>query len=188
MILAAQRGDRSARNTLIERNLGLIRHVIRKLIGDRADSINENLCAGVLGFIKAIEVYDSSKGAFNTVVGMQIRSKLTVQYYAEQRDRLRGFESFGQMEWVVGRASEVVELAVDVGRLVELVAELPVRDQVIVVDRMQGKTLERTGSEVGLGKERVRQLGNRAYKALRAGCGLARGSGSRPGCPNSLQR
>ena len=54
--------------------------------------------------------------------------------------------------------------------LAEALAELPPREQTIIQERRlreQGATLEELGRKLGLSKERVRQLENRALSKLR---------------------
>ena len=58
----ASQGDLDARNILIERNLRLVAHVMKKyyaVVSDQEDLIS----IGTIGLIKAISTFDSSKGA-----------------------------------------------------------------------------------------------------------------------------
>ena len=57
-----QKGDLEARNVLIERNLRLVAHIMKKyytLASDQEDLIS----IGTIGLIKGIETFDASKGA-----------------------------------------------------------------------------------------------------------------------------
>ena len=59
--LSAQ-GDLEARNILVERNLRLVAHVMKKYYSQSADQ--EDLIAiGTIGLIKGITTFDTSKGA-----------------------------------------------------------------------------------------------------------------------------
>lgn len=58
----AQTGDLEARNILIERNLRLVAHIMKKYytqVSDQEDLIS----IGTIGLIKGIETFDMSKGA-----------------------------------------------------------------------------------------------------------------------------
>ena len=56
------KGDLEARNILIERNLRLVAHIMKKYYA--ADSDQEDLISiGTIGLIKAVSTFDSSKGA-----------------------------------------------------------------------------------------------------------------------------
>lgn len=55
-------GDLEARNVLIERNLRLVAHIMKKyyaVVSDQEDLIS----IGTIGLIKGIETFDASKGA-----------------------------------------------------------------------------------------------------------------------------
>ena len=56
-----QKGDRDARNTLIEHNLRLVAHIGKKFdsVGDDKDDI---ISIGTIGLIKAINTFDREKG------------------------------------------------------------------------------------------------------------------------------
>lgn len=61
LALAAQ-GDLEARNVLIERNLRLVAHIMKKYY--TVDSDQEDLISiGTIGLIKGISTFDQSKGA-----------------------------------------------------------------------------------------------------------------------------
>ena len=58
----AEKGDVEARNVLVERNLRLVAHIMKKYYA--VDSDQEDLISiGTIGLIKGITTFDSSKGA-----------------------------------------------------------------------------------------------------------------------------
>ncbi len=59
--LAAQ-GDLDARNILIERNLRLVAHIMKKYYAQTADQ-EDLISVGTIGLIKGISTFDPSKGA-----------------------------------------------------------------------------------------------------------------------------
>ena len=59
--LAAQ-GDLEARNILIERNLRLVAHIMKKYYATASDQ-EDLISIGTIGLIKGISTFDSSKGA-----------------------------------------------------------------------------------------------------------------------------
>ena len=59
--LSAQ-GDISARNVLIERNLRLVAHIMKKYYAQTADQ-EDLISIGTIGLIKGITTFDASKGA-----------------------------------------------------------------------------------------------------------------------------
>ena len=57
----AAKGDLEARNVLIERNLRLVAHVIKKYYVNQSDQ-EDLVSIGTIGLIKAISTFDASKG------------------------------------------------------------------------------------------------------------------------------
>ena len=61
LALAAQ-GDLEARNVLVERNLRLVAHIMKKYYAQAADQ-EDLISIGTIGLIKGITTFDPSKGA-----------------------------------------------------------------------------------------------------------------------------
>ena len=59
--LSAQ-GDLEARNILVERNLRLVAHVMKKYYAQTADQ-EDLISIGTIGLIKGVSTFDASKGA-----------------------------------------------------------------------------------------------------------------------------
>ena len=55
-------GDLGARNILIERNLRLVAHIMKKYYSQSADQ-EDLISIGTIGLIKGISTFDASKGA-----------------------------------------------------------------------------------------------------------------------------
>ena len=58
----AKEGDLEARNILIERNLRLVAHIVKKYYAQTGDQ-DDLISIGTIGLIKGIETFDPSKGA-----------------------------------------------------------------------------------------------------------------------------
>lgn len=58
----AQKGDVEARNILIEHNLRLVAHIMKKYYAQTADQ-EDLISIGTIGLIKGISTFDPSKGA-----------------------------------------------------------------------------------------------------------------------------
>ena len=58
----ASQGDLEARNILIERNLRLVAHVMKKYYAQTSDQ-EDLISIGTIGLIKGISTFDPSKGA-----------------------------------------------------------------------------------------------------------------------------
>ena len=61
LALAAE-GDLDARNVLIERNLRLVSHIMKKYYAQTADQ-EDLISIGTIGLIKGISTFDAGKGA-----------------------------------------------------------------------------------------------------------------------------
>ena len=58
----AQQGDEEARNILIERNLRLVAHIMKKYYAQVSDQ-EDLISIGTIGLIKGITTFDPAKGA-----------------------------------------------------------------------------------------------------------------------------
>ncbi len=61
LIARSQSGDKGAREILIEKNLGLIHHIVRRFAG-RGYELDDLFQIGAIGLIKAIDKFDLSMG------------------------------------------------------------------------------------------------------------------------------
>lgn len=61
LIAKSQSGDKEAREVLIEKNLGLVHHIVRRFAG-RGYELEDLFQIGVIGLIKAIDKFDLSIG------------------------------------------------------------------------------------------------------------------------------
>ena len=81
--LAAQ-GDNEARNVLIERNLRLVAHIMKKYYaagGDQEDLIS----IGTIGLIKAVSTFDGSKGARLATYAARCVENEILMYFRSQK-------------------------------------------------------------------------------------------------------
>ena len=61
LIARSQAGESSAREVLIENNLGLVRHIVKRFAG-RGYDLEDLFQIGVIGLMKAIDKFDLSLG------------------------------------------------------------------------------------------------------------------------------
>ena len=79
-------GDQEARAVLIERNLRLVAHIIKKYYtqsGDQEDLIS----IGTIGLIKGISTFDASKGARLATYAARCIENEILMYFRSQRKR-----------------------------------------------------------------------------------------------------
>ena len=84
LALAAQ-GDLEARNILIERNLRLVAHIMKKYYA--VDSDQEDLISiGTIGLIKGISTFDASKGArLATYAARCVENEILMHFRAQKK-------------------------------------------------------------------------------------------------------
>ena len=80
------RGDLEARNVLIERNLRLVAHVMKKYYA--LDSDQEDLISiGTIGLIKAVSTFDASKGArLATYAARCVENEILMHFLAQRKN------------------------------------------------------------------------------------------------------
>ncbi len=78
-------GDTDARNTLIERNLRLVAHIVKKYTSGEKE--NEDLISiGTIGLIKAIDTFDPDKGIkLATYAARCIENELLMWYRSQRK-------------------------------------------------------------------------------------------------------
>ena len=61
LIAKSQEGDKGAREVLIEKNLGLVHHIVKRFIG-RGYDLEDLFQIGTIGLMKAIDKFDLTVG------------------------------------------------------------------------------------------------------------------------------
>ena len=77
-------GDLEARNVLIERNLRLVAHIMKKYYTQTADQ-EDLISIGTIGLIKGIMTFDSSKGARLATYAARCVENEILMYFRSQR-------------------------------------------------------------------------------------------------------
>ena len=78
-------GDLEARNILIERNLRLVAHIMKKYYAQTADQ-EDLISIGTIGLIKGIESFDASKGArLATYAARCVENEILMHFRAQRK-------------------------------------------------------------------------------------------------------
>lgn len=78
-------GDVAARNRLIEHNLRLVAHIVKKY-ASTVDEQDELISVGTVGLIKAVSTFDHTKGAkFATYASRCIENEILMQFRAAKK-------------------------------------------------------------------------------------------------------
>ena len=78
-------GDSKARSRLIEHNLRLVAHIVKKYASS-ADEQDELISVGTVGLIKAVSTFDYTKGSkFATYASRCIENEILMQFRAAKK-------------------------------------------------------------------------------------------------------
>ena len=80
----ASQGDLEARNILIERNLRLVAHIMKKYYAQTSDQ-EDLISIGTIGLIKGISTFDASKGARLATYAARCVENEILMYFRSQR-------------------------------------------------------------------------------------------------------
>jgi RNA polymerase primary sigma factor/RNA polymerase sigma factor len=165
------------KNEIIRHNLRLVVSIAKRHVG-MGDNFFELVSDGNMSLIRAVEKFDYSRGnKFSTYASWAIMKNFarTIPLETRQRDRFRTSqaETFASREDL--RGDEWAELSAQSQReaqIQRIMRRLDDREQQIIKSRFglgvspQGQTLKEVGDEMGVTKERVRQIEARALKKL----------------------
>ena len=184
---AYQRGDTKARDILVERNLRLVAHVVKKYQG-LPDDLDDLISIGTIGLIKAVTTFDAEKGArFATYASRCIENEILM--YLRKSSNRRQEASIDEPLNVDGDGNELLlsdilgsdanavsqQLEQDAERAVlrSAVAALSARERQIMELRF-GLTdgVERTQKEaadaLGISQSYISRLEKRIIRTLKA--------------------
>ncbi|MGE0610537.1 MAG: sigma-70 family RNA polymerase sigma factor, partial [Pirellulales bacterium] len=166
-----------ARDLLIRCNLRLVVSIAKKFAGDD-NPVDDLISEGHLALFRSVEKFDHARGfRFSTYATHAIRRQIHRLVMKQQRDRRRGMHGGEELLPTIPAAenAEPAPALTTVHAAVEkAVQRLDSRERMIVRARYgistggQPRTLIDLAGQLGVCKERVRQLELRALKKLRA--------------------
>ena len=138
-------GDREARDILIERNLRLVTHIIKKYYvqsGDQEDLIS----IGTIGLIKGISSFDPSKGARLATYAARCIENEILMYFRSQK-KLQGEVSLSE-SIETDKEGNALQLMDVVGVDDTMLDDLHDRDSAVLVRRLVQEKLSPRESEI----------------------------------------
>ena len=118
----AQSGDLNARNILIERNLRLVAHIMKKYYAQTADQ-EDLISIGTIGLIKGISTFDSSKGARLATYAARCVENEILMHFRSQRKSAQDVSLSDYIETGSdGAPLELMEVISEEGDLMELIS------------------------------------------------------------------
>ena len=166
------------KNQIVRANLRLVVSIAKRHVG-QMDNFFELVSDGNMSLIRAVEKFDYARGnKFSTYASWAIMKNFarTIPDEHKRRDRFRTshFEMFSATEDARSdqyeQESAQMQRQAQVGKILERLDE---REQKIIISRFgldhgtEPLTLKEVGAEMGVTKERIRQIEARALNKLR---------------------
>lgn len=179
-------GDEEARNVLVERNLRLVAHIVKKY-NSYGNDIDDLISVGTIGLIKAITTFDNQKGTrlatyaarcIENEILMQIRSNKKIQNEISLQDPIgvdRDGNEIALIDVVSNEADSVideVELKMQVKRLYNKMKDILKKREKIVLELRYGllngtgKTQREIAKMLGISRSYVSRIEKKAIKKL----------------------
>ena len=168
----------TVKNQIVRANLRLVVSIAKRHVGP-SDNFFELVSDGNMSLIRAVEKFDYARGnKFSTYASWAIMKNFarTIPDELRRRDRFRTSEAEmfsaapDRRSDQYGQESAQSQRVVQIGRILEKLDE---REQKIIMSRFgldhstEPLTLKEVGQEMGVTKERVRQIEARALAKLR---------------------
>lgn len=179
-------GDLKARNVLIERNLRLVAHIVKKYQGMEQDT-EDLISIGTIGLIKAVSTFDAEKGKLATYAARCIENELLMVFRSRKKlsKETSLYEPIGNdkegnvinlmdvMESTEEDPVERIQTTLDCKRVRKLVQQvLTKREQEVIrlrygLDGCQEKTQREIGAKMGISRSYVSRIEKKALEKLR---------------------
>jgi len=173
-----ERGDMLAKQQMIEANLRLVVSIAKRHVG-QGDNFFELVSDGNMSLIRAVEKFDFARGnKFSTYASWAIMKNFarTIPDEHRRKDRFRTshteifYSTEERRSDQYEQESAQTQRERQIGKILERLDE---REQRIIISRFgldhghEPLTLKEVGAEMGVTKERVRQIEARALSKLR---------------------
>ena len=123
-------GDLEARNILIERNLRLVAHIMKKYYAQTADQ-EDLISIGTIGLIKGITTFDATKGARLATYAARCVENEILMYFRSQRKSSQDVSLSDYIETGgEGAALSLMDVVSEDGDLLERVSNRQLLEQV----------------------------------------------------------
>ncbi len=182
----AAQGDLAARNTLIEHNLRLVAHIMKKYYAQTADQ-EDLISIGTIGLIKGIATFDGTKGARLATYAARCVENEILMYFRSQKKSAQDVSLSDYIE--TGADGAALELQDVVGEEDDLLERVCTRQQLQQVRQaMQERLTEQerqviqmryglgctpsrqreVAQKIGLSRSYVSRIEKRALEKLKA--------------------
>lgn len=174
-------GDLEARNTLIEHNMRLVAHIIKKYYTQSVDQ-DDLISIGTIGLIKAVDTFDPSRASkFSSYASRCIENELRMELRRTRREGAQvslqePLEGGGQLTLADTLPDPAVmeddcERRVEAERLRRLIRTLPERERCLItwrygLDGAPPRTQQQVAARLGVSRSYVSRLEKRVVTQL----------------------
>lgn len=179
------KGDKQARNILIEHNLRLVAHIVKKF-ENTGEDVEDLISIGTIGLIKAIESYSSSKGTkLATYAARCIENEILMHLRSLKKTRkdVSLHEPIGQdkegneislIDVLKSEGNDVIDeiqLNMELEQVKKYIDVLDEREKEVIISRFgldmqQEKTQREIAKELGISRSYVSRIEKRALMKM----------------------
>lgn len=178
-------GDLEARNILIERNLRLVAHIIKKYYATSKDQ-DDLISIGTIGLIKGVSTFDHTKGARLATYAARCIENEILMYFRNQKKRQNDVNisdpietdgdgnalTFMDVVYEEERFAEDLDLKINCKKLYQYIEEIPEREKKILIMRYGlyntiPQTQKQVAEKLGISRSYVSRIETKALNRLR---------------------
>ena len=187
LLIQAQKGDKKARDKLVEINMGLVHHIVKRF-ANRGYEMQDLFQIGCIGLMKAIDKFDYRKGFrfatyavwwINQSITRGINKNMVTGENTVSLERKVGEEEESSLEELLKDEKamdpcEHVAINDSKNTLDKILSQLNEKEELVLklhygIGSQKAMTLEEIGRhpQMNVTKERVRQIEQKALKKIR---------------------
>ena len=181
-----QNGDMEARNILIERNLRLVAHIIKKYYATSKDQ-DDLISIGTIGLIKGVSTFNHKKGARLATYAARCIENEILMYFRNQKKRQNDVNisdpiemdgegnalTFMDVVYEEESFAEELDLKINCKKLYQFIEKIPEREKKILIMRygLYNTTLmtqKQVAAKLGISRSYVSRIETKALERLRS--------------------
>ena len=164
-------GDLQARNILIERNLRLVAHIMKKYYAQTSDQ-EDLISIGTIGLIKAVSSFDASKGARLATYAARCVENEILMYFRAQRKSAQDVSLSDYIE--TGTDGATLSLMDVVSEDVDLMEQVTTRENIQLLRNLIKTCLTEQEQQVLAMRYGLDGNPPRRQREVAATCGISR--------------
>lgn len=180
-----KKGDLEARNILIERNLRLVAHIIKKYYATSKDK-DDLISIGTIGLIKGVSTFDPKKGPRLATYAARCVENEILMYFRNQKKRQNDVNisdpietdgdgnalTFMDVVYEEECFAEKLDLKINTKKLYAYLEKLPPREKKIIIMRYglfnkRALTQKEVAAKLGISRSYVSRIETKALKLLK---------------------